>query len=431
MTLVPTIIKRNGGQVTVEVTCNLIGSMLEMEEQIQDCVNAIGNTLSEDALKRFDSDGGNLIIGGATWYSKGQLSKTYHTPYGTATISRYVYQRADGGTTFCPLDEGARIITKSTPRFAAVLAHKFANNAAADVLDDFEHNHRRPCVKATPQDLVADVATIAQEKETTWEYEQPVEMKGQVTTVAIGVDGACIRLCDKQWREAMTGTISFYDRDGERQHTIYVGAAPEYGKQTFYERMNREVAKVKSLYPEARYVGIADGAASNWKFLDPLTDVKILDFYHAAQYLTDAAPTMGNSEEASKKWLEEACHNLKHDSGAAKRILDDLQQKMRSSKSMEEAATNDLEACITYFANHQHQMDYAGYRAQGYPIGSGVTEAACKTLVKQRLCCSGMRWTIKGAQNVLSLRALVQTKDRWTQFWRKISQYGVPKVKMA
>jgi hypothetical protein len=60
MTSVPKITKRNGGQVTVEVTCNLIGSMLEMEEQIQDCVNAIGNTLSEDALKRFDADGGNV-----------------------------------------------------------------------------------------------------------------------------------------------------------------------------------------------------------------------------------------------------------------------------------------------------------------------------------------------------------------------------------
>ena len=423
--------KDNGEDVTIEVKCKLSGSMLEMEEQIQECVNAIGNSLSEGALKRFDADGENLMIGGTTWYSKGQLSKTYHTPYGTTTISRYVYQRAEGGTTLCPLDEGARIIKKSTPRFAMILAHKFANNAAAQVLDDLEQNHGRPCVKATLQDLVADVATIAQEKEATWEYALPADTEGKVETVGIGIDGTCMLLCDKQWREAMTGTISLYDRDGERQHTIYVGAAPEYGKETFYERMSREIAKVKSLYPKARYVGIADGAASNWKFLDPFIGVQILDFYHVAQYLTDAAPAMGKDEEASKKWLDEACHNLKHDSGAAKRILDDLQQKMGSSESLKEPAKKGLEACITYFSNHLTQMDYAGYRAQGYPIGSGVTEAACKTLVKQRLCCSGMRWTVEGAQNVLSLRALVQTKDRWKQFWKKISQYGVPKIRTA
>ena len=52
-------------------------------------------------------------------------------------------------------------------------------------------------------------------------------------------------------------------------------------------------------------------------------------------------------------------------------------------------------------------MDYAQFRQKNYPIGSGVTEAACKTLVKQRLCCSGMRWKEKGASIILSLRALV------------------------
>ena len=69
-------------------------------------------------------------------------------------------------------------------------------------------------------------------------------------------------------------------------------------------------------------------------------------------------------------------------------------------------------------------MNYARYRAQNYPIGSGVTEAACKTLVKQRLCSSGMKWVERGARIVLSLRALVLTNERWSQFWSKINQKG-------
>src|SRR6516165_9605292 len=72
----------------------------------------------------------------------------------------------------------------------------------------------------------------------------------------------------------------------------------------------------------------------------------------------------------------------------------------------------DLQDCITYFRNHLHQMRYAWYIEHRMPIGSGVTEAACKTLVKQRLCCSGMRWTPEGAQIVLSLRALALTQSR-------------------
>jgi hypothetical protein len=84
----------------------------------------------------------------------------------------------------------------------------------------------------------------------------------------------------------------------------------------------------------------------------------------------------------------------------------------------------DFEQAITYFRNQKQRMHYARYRAQGLPIGSGVTEAACKTLVKQRLCCSGMKWFERGARIVLSLRALVLTNERWQQFWAKINQYG-------
>jgi hypothetical protein len=62
---------------------------------------------------------------------------------------------------------------------------------------------------------------------------------------------------------------------------------------------------------------------------------------------------------------------------------------------------DNLAAAVTYFRNHQHQMNYALYRKRHYPIGSGVTEAACKTLIKQRLCCSGMRWKEKGAAAIL------------------------------
>jgi len=60
-------------------------------------------------------------------------------------------------------------------------------------------------------------------------------------------------------------------------------------------------------------------------------------------------------------------------------------------------------------------MDYPGFLAENLPIGSGVTEAACKTLVKQRLLASGMRWKNKGANIILSLRSLANTAGRWNQ----------------
>jgi len=62
-------------------------------------------------------------------------------------------------------------------------------------------------------------------------------------------------------------------------------------------------------------------------------------------------------------------------------------------------------------------MKYAQHLEQNLPLGSGVTAAACKTIVKQRLCCSGMKWQQAGAAVVLSLRTLSHRSGRWEQFW--------------
>jgi hypothetical protein len=95
--------------------------------------------------------------------------------------------------------------------------------------------------------------------------------------------------------------------------TLYVGATPEYGQAAFMARMEREIAHVKQLYPEAIYVGIADGAQSNWDFLEPHTPVQILDFYHATGYLAEVAQVACPHRQATRaEWLETRCHELKH-----------------------------------------------------------------------------------------------------------------------
>lgn len=425
--MLPVISARDGDRIKIEVTIDLSGSMLEAEESILQATNAVGNVATEEALKRFDADGDPIAIGDTKYYSKGKQRKVYHTPYGNACVQRHVYQSAAGGKTFCPMDNDARIIRKATPRFAKIVSHKFAHGAAAHVMEDLEQNHGRPCLKATLQDLAGHVAAVAQAKEESWSYATP-QLAGKVATVGIGVDGTCMLICDQNWREAMTGSISLYDKRGERLHTIYVGTAPEYGKDKFFTRMGREIDHVKSLYPQAHYVGIADGAKSNWEFLAPHIDDQVLDFYHATQYLARAASAICHDDDERERWLDEQCHNLKHKHGAAPRILRQL--KDAAGEKMTSERKQDLETCmqITYFDNHLTQMRYANYREAGIPIGSGVTEAACKTLVKQRLCCSGMRWTPEGAQVILSLRALALTESRWHQFWQKINQYGVPQV---
>lgn len=62
-------------------------------------------------------------------------------------------------------------------------------------------------------------------------------------------------------------------------------------------------------------------------------------------------------------------------------------------------------------------MTYADFRRRGLPIGSGPVEAACKSVVKTRMCRSGMRWSREGGQKILNLRVVVKS-DRWDGFWK-------------
>ncbi len=416
------LIAVKGNEVTLEVKFKLTSSMLETEENILTALNEAGSLGTGKALERFDTDGERIEFGGVKWSSKGKLSKTYQTPYGAVALSRHVYQRSEGGATFCPLEREARIVITSTPRFAKMVSHKYANGASPAVRRDLLENHGRDCPRSFLQDLAEAVGSVAQAKEENWQYETP-ELDKPVSTVSIGTDGTCMLLCEEGYRETMTGTLTLYDREGERQHTIYIGASPEYGKATFYERMEREISHLKILYPDATYVGIADGAKCNWDFLEPHTTVQILDFYHAAEYITQASvAAYPRNETQREQWVETHCHDLKHKQGAVSHLLKELEE-LRDAK-LSKSAREDLEQAITYFRNHKHQMNYARYRTQNYPIGSGVTEAACKTLVKQRLCCSGMKWVERGARVVLSLRALVLTNERWSQFWSKINKTG-------
>jgi hypothetical protein len=120
--------------------------------------------------------------------------------------------------------------------------------------------------------------------------------------------------------------------------------------------------------------------------------------------------------------MDTVCHDLKHRIGAAADLLKTMETI--STSKLSQAMPEGLQDAITYFHNHHHQMHYAEAIADHLPIGSGVTEAACKVLVKARLCSSGMKWKRTGAEIVLSLRALTHTKGRWSQFWAKINQYG-------
>ena len=420
------VIRRSGNEVTVEVTVSLNGTLLEMEAAIQEASNAVGRCVTEEALKRFDADGSALRFGEIKLTARGRDRKEYQTPYGPVEVERYVYQSSRGGRIYCPLEYQARIVRGATPLFARQISHKYAQLNVRAVQTDLEQNHGRKVAASYIQNVAEWVGNIASAKEEDWEYELPA-LGRPIETVVVGLDGAMVPMVDSPgYREAMVGTLSFYDHEGERQHSIYLAAAPEYGKSEFNQRLEREIARAKQRFPEAQYLGIADGAASNWRFLEQHTDRQLIDFFHATEYVGKIAQGLYPQRHAEGKrarWQHEHCNKLKNDPGAIDVLIGEAARLSRR-RTLSQQVRDGVLSAWTYFTNHRHQMDYPAFTTEGLPIGSGVTEAACKTLVKQRLCASGMRWKNKGASIVLSLRALTHTAGRWAQFWQKIDQFG-------
>lgn len=146
--------------------------------------------------------------------------------------------------------------------------------------------------------------------------------------------------------------------------------------------------------------------------------VVILDFYHAAEYLKALARALHPLEQdTAKEQGEQWCRLLKAEGGAATlAVLREWAWPARRSAALRE----QWEKVQEYFGNNLHRMEYPEYEAQGWQIGSGVVESACKTVVGQRLKGAGMRWSEAGAHALCHVRALYRSdKGQWAAFWSR------------
>jgi hypothetical protein len=157
-------------EVVLEVRVPLGRSMLDNEKAIQTALNEAGTLATGKALETFDTDGAPIQVGGVRMASRGQLPKEYQTPYGSTVVRRHVYQRGGGGsTTYVPLEHHARIVVTSTPFFATMLAHKYADiPGISRVLVDLEQNHGRRVAPGVVQRIADAVATTQFAKEEAW-----------------------------------------------------------------------------------------------------------------------------------------------------------------------------------------------------------------------------------------------------------------------
>ena len=220
------------------------------------------------------------------------------------------------------------------------------------------------------------------------------------------------------YREVGCGTVSLYDSEGERLSTVRTARMPESKKRTLKRQLAAEVEHAFRQQPHLRLVKVADGARDNWEFLakELPPGVEVVDFYHAAEHLKRAFDQVhGEGAPKAHACFAEYRHVLLRVEDGVGKVIRTLayhhKRKPRCDKLKQE---------LEYFRRNRSRMDYARLRAQNLPIGSGVIEATCKTLVTQRMKRSGQRWTNEGGQAILTFRALAQS-DRFDAAWKLIS----------
>lgn len=401
-------------------------------------------------LEQADCADDTLERDGHTWRFKLASDKEFVTPCGPLVVTRRLFQDDRGGPTVAPLDEAwgmvGQFATPEVRELAAFLLGLITPEEAAQVL---EKSSLCPVGTTTLKKLAGQFGQWVEDHSPLIADVRAAETIPEETrVVCASLDGTNLRLAEPGpkpgrpvagddgelgptcFKNAMVGTVSLYgdvppeETTPTRLQTRCVARMPEENSPTFRRQFAAEVSDTLARCgPDVQCVLVLDAAKSLWSYVEaqPLfADFeKIVDFHHAVEHLALASDALfGKGTDAAKTWT--ARHRqtlLDHDDGP-RRVIRAL-NRAAAQHRLSKAARTEIAKQRQFFVNNGNRMTYATFRARGLPIGSGPVEAAGKTLVKIRLCRSGMRWSRIGGQRILNLRTLIKS-DRWNATW---SQY--------
>ena len=248
--------------------------------------------------------------------------------------------------------------------------------------------------------------------------------------LSVGRDGITLGLRVKKgtvYEVASTATLSVYDRKGRRVGTVYLAYPPEAGQATMGKQLTALVQEVLRRWhgPLPRLSYVTDAGKSETAYYrgvlrrmrHPLTGERldwqwVVDYYHASLRVWTMAETLFGKGPKSYAWARKMQKVLLREGGVG-RLLHSA-AALRSRYKLKGKRLKEFRRAYRYVQKRRQHMRYAQYRRLGVPIGSGVTEAACKTVYTQRLKLSGMRWQKAGAQTVLTLRVILLS-GVWSQ----------------
>ena len=372
--------------------------------------------------------------------SRGVKRKTLLTLLGPARYHHSMFQCPACGAVRYPGDEALDVVgTSRSPGLRRQTARLGAKESFAEVSTDLRE---LAGIRLSRKDAERISEEIGEDMERRHKAERerlrfleppPPEAPKTIETLYIEYDGTGVPMTKSEvdgrkgkqkdgsakTREAKLGCVftqTDFDEKGrpirDPASTTFTGAIENAAQ--FSHRIYAEAVR-RGLYEAKRVVVLSDGAEwikniaqTNFPYA-----THIIDLYHAREHLVQLCKLLFDRDPKrfnryKDRWWEEL------DAGEIERIVDEARALLPRDKR----AGKDTRREINYFEKNKARMRYAQFKADGYFVGSGVIEAACKNIAADRLKKSGMEWTVRGANAIIALRCAIASgrdEDYWEQ----------------
>ena len=432
-------------------------AMLRFEQSLWKRLREVGRLIVEHVVNRIEPESPRELLPEVcfegAYYRRKQKTplRNLNCTFGAIALRRCLYQPSESsGRCLFPLQRQLGILGGvATPALADEVARAAADHPQRQVLDSLREQNG---VQWSAQTLRKVVAAV-DELYTPQRHEAQVEKvlgwlsvardsRGKHAPVlSVGRDGLMLPVVRRdKYQEGSTATVSVYDRQRKRLGTVYLGQMPESGQAMLSESLTQLLTDVLTQWdgptPRLNYVTDCGHHPTDYfeTVLSPMRDPRrpnrllrwewIADYYHACEYLTQLAESLFGPGRAAFAWAKKQRQVLLSKDGGVFRILRSA-GALRSQRGLV-GLELDYHTASQYLRNHAAHMNYAAARRRGLPIGSGVTEAGCKTLFTQRFKQSGMKWSLAGGQPILNLRSIALSEIWPTVRDRAWLSYEIP-----
>jgi hypothetical protein len=386
------------------------------------------------------------IESGGTWYRRRSKTpnRSVATLFGTITLWRMLYQDVHGvESSIFPLEIQLGLESgRATPALAERVAHAAVMSSQDAVLMALRHDHGVQWSATTLRAVIAGVAAgmevHRQEAQVAqllcWLRRADRSAGSRRPVLAAGRDGLMRPIRGQAcYREGATATVSVYDRKGRRLGTVYLGQMPEPGQEILSGQLTALIEAVLRRWtgPLPRLAYITDGGNHQTRYyhrvLKRMSDPHhpgrrlkwywVIDYYHACESITKLSEALFSDARAGASWARRMRRWLKEKPRGIYRVLHSAAALRRRRIIASAAKREQYRSAYAYLRKRMRWLDYVRYRRDHLPIGSGVTEAACKTVFTQRLKQSGMSWKVESGQWIVNLR-VIHLSGVWSEAYQ-------------